>query len=123
MRYHLESLWMLLGCLLVGPVLGTLFSQLSSYATLAPADYLLNITFSSTNILLGAVPTLTLSNKYTVTAASLSSCLYAIEGDSSYSATLCSASSNSTAVSIVFPEVYPSTLAASSQLSLKVPSC
>lgn len=97
-----------------------LLASLSSYRTLVSTDYVLNLTFTSTSVPASTIPTLRLSTKFSVDVSTLQNCAFATNLDSSYTTGACSTSTNSTAVSIVFTDAYPSTLTSQTRLSLKV---
>ena len=97
-------------------------ASLSSYLTLVQTNYVLNLTFTSVSIPASSVPTLSLSSRFLVDSATISNCQFTTSSASAYASTVCTPSSNSTTVTVTFPNVYPSAASAQTLLSLKVSS-
>lgn len=116
---HLTAITVLLALLL--EVSKTALScSLSSYLTLVQTQYTLDFSFSTQTIPSGTVPTLSLSSRYRIEPSSLSACSFKATSASVYSSCSCLPSSNSTATTVTFPDVYSSALSSQNSLSLKV---
>lgn len=119
MQNHLSAVVLVLILMVLGSQ-AALTSSLSSYLTLTPADYTLNLTFSSLSIPSGATPTIFFSNRYSITLATLTACSFLTSANTTYTPATCSVTSNSSATTVIFSGVYSSAVASQSSLSLKV---
>ena len=74
--------------------------------TLVQATYDVTATFTSTTIPASSVPTLTFSTHFLINSTSITSCQYAKTGVSSFTATTCSVTSDSSGYYVTFANVY-----------------
>jgi hypothetical protein len=98
--------------------------SLSSYATLRTSvNYSINMTFPSNNIAAGSSTSITFSNRYNISASTLSACSFVTSSSaSSYTSISCTTaySSANNLYSITFPNVYPSAVSSQTFLGMRV---